>query len=365
MRKSGIRLTLLLLLSVCCLASCVRISQVPIVVIQFPVNGSTHLLGADISFVGSATDARDGALTGASLVWASNLDGEIGTGTSFVKDDLSLGTHTITLTATNSQAVTGTFSIAVTISDNASPTVSITAPADGATFARGEPITLQGQGTDAEDGSLTGGSLVWSSSIDGIIGSGASIIKTTLAEGTHVITLTATDSEGSTGSDTVTIYVQGELTDTCYVYSIPDDGGTFALEIPQAEQTILYTLVVSWEGPTIGANSPGFSWPVTFTQASDGTWIAGPAVAIGGILISDGLGTNGDATAEDIIGDAVASSGNYFALHDDLSGVETEADWWTFELDNSNVGDKFSNVKLYVFPAASIELQRIENLVGL
>jgi len=363
MRRSKLWHLAAILLCIGCLTSCLRVAQAPVVVIQAPISGTTHLFGATITFAGTATDAQDGTLTGASLVWTSSEDGEIGTGTTFTKDDLALGTHTITLTATNSLALSASASVAITVSNNASPTVTINAPSGGATFAHGAPITLDGEATDAEDGALTGGSLVWTSSLDGTIGSGETLIKTALAEGTHVITLTATDSEGATSTDTVTIYVQTALTDSCYVYSIPDAGGVIALEIPQAGQELLYTLTVSWEGPLVGAYSPGLFWPVVFTQASDGSWLAGPAMAIAGVVVSDGSGTNGDAAAEDILGEAISSSGNFFVLHDDYSGVETDADWWTFELDNSNPAEQFSNVKLYVFPEATIDPQRIEEII--
>ena len=209
---------------------------------------------------------------------------------------------------------------------------------------------------------MTGASLVWSSSVDGTIGSGGSLIKTTLSEGTHVITLTVTDSEGAVSTDTATIYVQGALNDTCYVYSIPDSGGLIAIEIPQAGQVLFYTLTVAWGGPAVGAHTRGFFGPVLFTQASDGSWVAGSAISIVGVRISDGIGTNGDATSEDVIGGG-AVGGNLFALHDDYSGVETDPDWWTFELQNSDLANQFSNVKLYVFPEATIDPQRLEELI--
>jgi len=363
MRSAKFRYAALSLALAICLVSCIRVSQLPVAVIQFPVNGMTYLQGETITFAGIATDIQDGSLTGASLVWTSSQDGQIGTGNTFSRDDLSMGLHTITLTATNSYGTAASTSAVITISDNDPPTATINTPTGGETFARGEPITFHGEGADTEDGSLTGASLVWSSSIDGTIGSGASLIKTTLSEGTHVITLTATDSEGATSTDTATIYVQGALTDTCYVYSIPDSGGLIAIEIPQAGQELFYTLTVAWEGPPVGANTPGFFWPVLFTQAADGSWVAGPAISIGGVTISDGMGTNGDATTEDVIGGGSTSSGNLFALHDDYSGVETDSDWWTFELDNSNPTEQFSNMKLYVFPEATIDPQRLEELL--
>jgi len=361
--QSGIWRSCAILLLTVSLVSCMRVTQPPVVVLQFPINGTTHAIGTSVSFAGMATDLHDGALASSSLVWTSSKDGQIGTGNTFTRDDLSPGAHTITLTATNSYGTSAAMSAVISISDNASPLAKINTPSGGKAFAPGEPITFHGEGADPEDGALSGNSLVWSSSVDGTIGSGPSLIKTTLSEGTHVITLTATDANGQTSTDTVTVYVEGTLADTCYVYSIPDSGGLIALEIPQAEQELFYTLTISWEGPDIGANRPGFFWPILFTQASNGSWIAGPALSIAGVTITDGSGTNGDATEEDVIGGGSTPSGNSFALHDDVSGVETDPDWWVFELDNSNATDQFSNMKLYVFPEANLDPQQVEELV--
>ena len=85
------------------------------VTILTPSNGASFELGTAITFTGSAQDFQDGELTGDSLVWTSSIDGEIGTGADFTIDDLSEGTHTITLTATNSLDEEGTMSITITI----------------------------------------------------------------------------------------------------------------------------------------------------------------------------------------------------------------------------------------------------------
>ena len=71
----------------------------------------------------------------------------------------------------------------------------------------GNTVVFDGSGTDTEDGNLTGASLVWTSSIDGEIGTGSYFTINILSEGTHIITLTATDSQGATGSDSVQIKI--------------------------------------------------------------------------------------------------------------------------------------------------------------
>ena len=90
-------------------------NEAPTVTLSAPAAGSSFTSGDVISFEGSATDPEDGALSGSSLAWSSSLDGEIGTGTSFTRSDLSVGTHTITLTATDSKGASGMATITITV----------------------------------------------------------------------------------------------------------------------------------------------------------------------------------------------------------------------------------------------------------
>jgi subtilisin len=89
---------------------------------------------------------------------------------------------------------------------NTPPTVSITSPADGASFASGTSITFSGSATDTEDGDLTD-SLAWTSSKDGSIGTGGSFSKDT-DEGTHIITASVVDSGNLTGSASINVTVE-------------------------------------------------------------------------------------------------------------------------------------------------------------
>lgn len=99
----------------------------PVASITTPANNSTNVApGVAVSFAGTGTDAEDGTLTGSSLVWTSNLDGQIGVGTSFSKSNLSVGVHTITLTVLDSSGRTGTASRTVTITQPSGSIVSRT-----------------------------------------------------------------------------------------------------------------------------------------------------------------------------------------------------------------------------------------------
>lgn len=181
-------------------------NAVPDAIITSPANGNTYSQGQSILFTGMAADAEDGSLTGLSLTWTSNLDGLLGTGTVLTVGNLSPGSHTITLTATDSQGVTSTAVVAINVV-NTTPEVSISTPPNNSAYDSGTPISFTGSAADAEDGNLTGVTLVWTSSIDGNLGTGTSLNSVVLSDGSHIITLAATDREGVTGYATITVHI--------------------------------------------------------------------------------------------------------------------------------------------------------------
>jgi PKD repeat protein len=182
-------------------------NQPPTATIETPADGAQFLALEQVDFAGSATDFEDGTVARSELAWTSDVDGELGTGTETSASDLSVGLHQITLTARDSRGLAGTASVGIEILANEAPSVTISQPPDAAEFSDSETITFEGTATDSEDGTLTGNALVWSSSIDGEIGSGDSISSSSLTVGDHAITLTATDAQGQEGSVTVSIRV--------------------------------------------------------------------------------------------------------------------------------------------------------------
>ncbi len=86
--------------------------------------------------------------------------------------------------------------------------VTITNPGDMTSFLEGVEIEFMSTALDYEGNTMTGTDLVWTSNIDGELGTGRNLDTYGLSVNTHVITLTATDSEGYTGSASITIDVE-------------------------------------------------------------------------------------------------------------------------------------------------------------
>jgi hypothetical protein len=89
--------------------------QAPSARIANPADGGLFSYGQVVALEGVAQDFEDGTLGDSSLRWRSSLDGDLGAGRLIHPSLLSVGTHLITLAATDSHGQTGETTITVNI----------------------------------------------------------------------------------------------------------------------------------------------------------------------------------------------------------------------------------------------------------
>jgi hypothetical protein len=313
--------------------TCIMVAGVsnnaPVVTINTPADGSSFNAGDSISFSGMATDTEDGVIS-ASLSWTSSIDGSIGSGASVMTSSLSVGVHTITASVTDSGGLPGSDSITVTVNPpGTDPEVMITGPADGSIFTEGDPINFTGTASDAEDPGLSDADLSWTSSIDGSIGSGASFSTSTLSVGVHTITASVTDSDGRTGSDSITVTVNAAAnTAPMVTITNPSDGATFTQidSIPFAgtasddEEPDISGADLSWTSNIDGSIGSGASFSTTLTVGTH--TIEASVMDQEGLVGSDTITVNIVAAAADTL---TCKKADYKAQPDSLT-IEVKSD---------------------------------------
>ncbi|HET7088809.1 MAG TPA: Ig-like domain-containing protein, partial [Anaerolineae bacterium] len=193
-------------------------ANAPVVTITSP-NGGENLSGGEVTLTWTASDADGDALTftidysrDGGATWES-LSGEI-TATQATLD-LSLlpgttqGKFRVWVSDgvnTGSDASDGVFSVPLKL-----PEIISIEPPSGATYVVSQTVTFEGVAFDVEDGLLGDAQLQWSSSLQGPLGTGGLLQTADLIAGTHVVTLTATDSHNNVATATTTITVVDEL----------------------------------------------------------------------------------------------------------------------------------------------------------
>ena len=159
-------------------------------------------------------------------VGASPVASTFATGKTVVNSFGTVGNVQVIVLAIDDQGATDEdwVNLGIVGCTDAPPTVAITSPAsdielvyDGYDDGRGQwyaDVTLVGNASDPEDGALTGGDLVWTTSYAGqapLLGTGASLTtrlySSTCTGVTHTVTLTATDSGGNVRTAVVRIRI--------------------------------------------------------------------------------------------------------------------------------------------------------------
>lgn len=199
----------------------------PDVIIDSPMDGAEFQVGTPVHFSAGASDFEDGDLTD-SLVWVSTLDGVIGNGGSF-DALLSPGEHIIHAFSTDRGGNTSADQVIVLIVGDVTPDVIITAPRDGSDYPIGSAIQFDATALDYEDGDISD-SLIWVSTIDGVIGSGVSF-SAVLSPGEHIIHASVTDRGGLTGSDQTIVFVVADTTPDVQIVA-PAETAVYVIGVP-------------------------------------------------------------------------------------------------------------------------------------
>ena len=150
--------------------------------------------------------------------------------------------------------------------------VSIQFPADGSTYKAGELVSLQAITFDPEDGADS--NLTWTSSLDGPLGTDDFLPKTNLSPGTHVITVTADDSDGTSATDTITIHVDAQAP-TLNLNISPDGMPASCVDVTinaddPATGTGLSTVEYSFDGGTLWTPIELNNLPLSFRVPGKG-----------------------------------------------------------------------------------------------
>lgn len=183
-----------------------------VTITKTPNNAPTANAGDDQNVVegtavtldaGKSTDS-DGSI--ASYNWSENGK-SLGESQTLTKDDFSVGTHNIILTVTDNSGVSAEDSVTITVTSPANKAPTANAGADQ-TQAIGKPVTLDGSASTDSDGEIA--SYIWSDKDGTSLGEGEKLTLSNLPVGENSITLTVTDDDGATDSNTTKVTITNQ-----------------------------------------------------------------------------------------------------------------------------------------------------------
>lgn len=200
-------------------------NQAPSLAVTSPANGATVPYGGlgGTSFTAAVADAEDGEAC-CTVTWASSLDGPMGSGKTISFAFATPATRTVTATATDSQGAANTKSVTVT-AGNLTPSVTISAPVAGGTFYTGVAYGLSALANDPNEPGAGCSSVRWSSSnpADAVAAPACTGSVTFSGTGGRTLVASATDSQGATGTATVTVMVTNPPAGTALITSPADN----------------------------------------------------------------------------------------------------------------------------------------------
>lgn len=175
--------------------------------------------------------------------------------------------------------------INLTYDDRKAPEVHIIGPRDGSCVPAGASMHLRGSAYDAEDGLLSD-SIIWTSSVDGNLGTGEVLQLDTLSAGGHEICAEATDSDTETGMSCIALCVAEHYQppfdaafkfNEIYIAHLPPEDSEF-IEVagePLAPLAGMFVLTVIGGGPNPGVLFSARNLAPADTMPGDGYLVIG------------------------------------------------------------------------------------------
>ncbi|HEX2952893.1 MAG TPA: glycoside hydrolase family 9 protein [Bacillota bacterium] len=265
----------------------------PTVSITSPANEATFAAPAAIAIQADAADS-DGTVTQVDFYNGTALLGSDTTAPySFNWNNVPAGTYTITAKATDSQGLTATSSVTVTVNspDNNPPTISLTSPTNGQSFVAPAIIVIRANAADS-DGTVT--------RVDFYNGTTLLATDTTapysypwmnVVAGNYTITAVATDNQGATATSSVNVVVtpSGNLPPTVTITS-PTDGQSFTapatitIQANAADSDGTVTKVDFYNGSTLLSSDTSAPYSFSWANVPAGTYMITAVVTDNGNL---------------------------------------------------------------------------------
>jgi hypothetical protein len=263
--------SLLIALAGCNDAGVTAFNASPEAAITSHVDGAEVFEGMTVTFRGSASDPDDATAT-LTTTWylgtAEACPATLADATGVTSCDIAIGLDDteVTLEVTDPGAASGSASVTLTVVPTDSPDAEIVTPEASGVYYSDQKITFEGVVSDGEDASED---LVayWESDIDGLLkdveavpnAEGAVDDADYLSEGEHYLTLTAEDTTGKTGSDSVTITV-----------GPPNSGPTCSITAPADNSAGPEGELVIFEGLVDDVDVPADWLAVAWSSDKDG-----------------------------------------------------------------------------------------------
>ncbi len=154
---------------------------------------------------GQAIDSNGQPITAdISLYWESTLDQVLGNGGRIEPGGLTPGLHRLTLVARGPDGQTARAAVDLFVELFSTPVqAEILAPTTHTQVRHGEPVTFSGSARDGQGNPIVGPNLLWTSSMDGVVGVGETCIVNNMRLGTHRVTMRA----GTAASDITAVSI--------------------------------------------------------------------------------------------------------------------------------------------------------------